>query len=69
MGALGRGLTLDEIAGHVTADRAAGYSSVWFSDGIGMDPLTLIAALGHKVTGIEWGTAVVRTLPATAPRR
>lgn len=63
MGALGRGLTLDEIAGHVMADRAAGYSSVWFSDGIGMDPLTLIAALGQRVTGIEWGTAVVRTLP------
>jgi F420-dependent oxidoreductase-like protein len=28
-----------------------------------MDPLTLIAALGQKVSGIEFGTAVVRTLP------
>jgi alkanesulfonate monooxygenase SsuD/methylene tetrahydromethanopterin reductase-like flavin-dependent oxidoreductase (luciferase family) len=62
-GALGRGLTLDEIAGHALADRAAGYSSIWFSDGIGMDPLTLIAALGLKVAEVELGTAVVRTLP------
>lgn len=63
IGSLGRGLTLDEIAGHATADRAAGYTSVWFSDGIGMDPLTLIAALGQRVPGLELGTAVVRTLP------
>ncbi len=63
IGALGRGLTFDEIAGNVLADRAAGYSSVWFSDGIGMDPLTLISALGQRVGGIELGTAVVRTLP------
>jgi F420-dependent oxidoreductase-like protein len=59
----GRGLTLEEITANVESDRAAGYSSVWFSDGIGMDPLTLIAALGQKVSGIEFGTAVVRTLP------
>ncbi len=63
IGSLGRGLTLDEIAGNARADRAAGYSSVWFSDGIGMDPLTLIAALGLRVADMELGTAVVRTLP------
>ena len=63
IGSLGRGLTLDEIAGHAGAARAAGYSSVWFSDGIGMDPLTLIAALGLRVPDVELGTAVVRTLP------
>jgi F420-dependent oxidoreductase-like protein len=63
IGAHGRGLTLEEIAGNVDADRAAGYSSVWFSDGVGMDPLTLIAALGQKVGSIELGTAVVRALP------
>jgi F420-dependent oxidoreductase-like protein len=56
-------LTLEDITANVEADRAAGFSSVWFSDGIGMDPLTLIAALGQKVTGIGFGTAVVRTLP------
>jgi F420-dependent oxidoreductase-like protein len=56
-------LTFQEIAANVEADRAAGYASVWFSDGIGMDPLTLIAALGPRVPGIELGTAVVRTLP------
>jgi F420-dependent oxidoreductase-like protein len=56
-------VTLDEITRNVEADRAAGYSSVWFSDGIGMDPLTLIAAIGQRVGGIELGSAVVRTLP------
>jgi F420-dependent oxidoreductase-like protein len=56
-------MTFEEIAANVEADRAAGYSSVWFSDGIGMDPLTLIGALGQKVPDIELGTAVVRTLP------
>lgn len=63
IGSLGRGLVFDEIARNVEADRRAGYSSVWFSDGIGMDPLTLIGALGQKVPSIELGTAVVRTLP------
>ncbi len=63
IGALGRGLTFDEIARNVEADQAAGYASVWFSDGIGMDPLTLIGALGQTAPPIELGTAVVRTLP------
>jgi F420-dependent oxidoreductase-like protein len=56
-------MTFDEIAAHVEAARAAGYSSVWFSDGVGMDPLTLIGAVGRAVPDIELGTAVVRTLP------
>jgi 5,10-methylenetetrahydromethanopterin reductase len=63
IGAHARGMTFEEIAGNVEADRAAGYSSVWFSDGVGMDPLTLIGAVGQRVPGIELGTAVVRTLP------
>jgi hypothetical protein len=48
IGSLGRGLTFDEIARNVEEDQVAGYSSVWFSDGIGMDPLTLIGALGRQ---------------------
>jgi len=56
-------VTFAEIAANVEANRAGGYSSVWFSDGIGMDPLTLIGALGRSVPDIELGTAVVRTLP------
>jgi F420-dependent oxidoreductase-like protein len=63
VGSHGRGLTIEQIAENVEADRRDGYASVWFSDGIGMDPLTLIAALGQKVGGIEFGTAVVRSLP------
>jgi len=54
---------LTEISANIESDRMAGYSSVWFSDGIGFDPLTLIAALGQVVGPIELGTAVVRTLP------
>jgi 5,10-methylenetetrahydromethanopterin reductase len=63
IGTHGRGLTLNEIAANAEADQDAGYSSVWFSDGIGMDPLTLIAALAQRIGSIELGTAVVRTLP------
>jgi F420-dependent oxidoreductase-like protein len=56
-------MTIEEIVANVDADRVAGYSSVWFSDGIGLDPLTLIAAVGRAVPAIELGTGVVRTLP------
>jgi 5,10-methylenetetrahydromethanopterin reductase len=63
VGAHGQGVTLAEITANAEADRAAGYSSVWFSDGIGMDPLTLIAAVSQTVPEIEFGTAVVRSLP------
>ncbi len=63
IGAHARGLTFEEIAANVGADRAAGFSSVWFSDGVGMDPLTLIGAVGLAVRDIELGTAVVRTWP------
>lgn len=63
IGAHARGLTFEEIAANVAADRAAGYSSVWFSDGVGMDPLTLIGAVGRAEPGIELGTGVVRTWP------
>ncbi len=58
-----RGMTIDEIIASVENSRAAGYASVWLTDGAGMEPLTVFAAVGRVVPGIELGTAVVRTLP------
>ena len=63
IGALVRGMTIDEIIDHVAAARAAGYRSMWLTDGVGMEPLTTLAVVGRAVPDIELGTAVVRTLP------
>lgn len=63
IGALVRGLTIDEIIGYVAAARDAGYRSMWLTDGVGMEPLTVLATVGRAVSDIELGTAVVRTLP------
>jgi F420-dependent oxidoreductase-like protein len=63
IGTLVRGTTIDEIIHNVEGDRAAGYASAWLTDGVGMEPLTTLAAVGRAVPGIELGTAVVRTLP------
>jgi F420-dependent oxidoreductase-like protein len=63
IGALVRGLTIDEIINNVESDREAGYASAWLTDGSGMEPLTTLAVVGRAVPDIELGTAVVRTLP------
>ena len=62
-GAVIRGATIDEITEDVLSNRAAGYHSCWLTDGIGMEPLTVLAVVGREVDGIELGTSVVRTLP------
>jgi 5,10-methylenetetrahydromethanopterin reductase len=62
-GALIRGMTIDEIVENVTSYRRAGYTSAWLTDGSGMEPLTVLAAIGRVVPEIELGTAVVRTFP------
>jgi F420-dependent oxidoreductase-like protein len=56
-------MTIDEIIDHVAAAHAAGYRSMWLTDGVGMEPLTTLAVVGRAVPDIELGTAVVRTLP------
>jgi F420-dependent oxidoreductase-like protein len=63
IGALIRGMTIDEIVDNVAAARDAGYRSQWLTDGVGMEPLTTLGAVGRAVPGIELGTAVVRSLP------
>ena len=62
-GALVRGMTVGEIVENVAGYRRSGYDSAWLTDGIGMEPLTTLAAVGLAVPGIELGTAVVRTYP------
>ena len=58
-----RGTAIDEIVANVKSPRAAGYASVWLTDGVGMEPLPCFAAVGRAVPDMELGTAVVRTLP------
>jgi 5,10-methylenetetrahydromethanopterin reductase len=63
IGALIRGMTIDEIVGHVEGYRRDGYATAWLTDGVGMEALTTLAMVGRAVAGIELGTAVVRTFP------
>jgi F420-dependent oxidoreductase-like protein len=62
-GALLRGDTVEEMAADARIRRDSGYNSAWLTDGVGVEPLTAIAAIGRMVEGIELGTSVVRTLP------
>jgi 5,10-methylenetetrahydromethanopterin reductase len=63
IGAMIRGMTIDEIIENVHRDREEGYTSVWLTDAAGMEPLTTLAVVGRAIPDIELGTAVVRTLP------
>jgi F420-dependent oxidoreductase-like protein len=63
IGAMIRGMTIDEIIDNVHRDREEGYTSVWLTDAAGMEPLTTLAVVGRAIPDIELGTAVVRTLP------
>ncbi|HUZ10447.1 MAG TPA: TIGR03564 family F420-dependent LLM class oxidoreductase [Acidimicrobiales bacterium] len=63
VGTLIRGTTIDEIVENVAGYRRSGYTSAWLTDGVGMEPLTTLAAVGRAVPEIELGTAVVRTHP------
>src|SRR5271170_6518033 len=63
IGAMVRGMTIDEIIENVHRDRDEGCTSVWLTDAAGMEPLTTLAVVGRAIPDIELGTAVVRTLP------
>jgi F420-dependent oxidoreductase-like protein len=63
LGAMVRGMTIDEIIENVHRDREEGCTSAWLTDAAGMEPLTTLAVVGRAVPDIELGTAVVRTLP------
>jgi F420-dependent oxidoreductase-like protein len=63
IGAMVRGMTVEQMSDVVSRQRDDGYSSTWLTDGYGMEPLTVLATVGRVVPDIELGTAVVRTLP------
>ena len=62
-GTLIEGSTLSEIIEYVADARRFGFTSAWLTDGIGFEPLTVLATVGREVPDIELGTAVVRTYP------
>lgn len=57
------GGNFDRMVAQVQEAEADGFDTVWFAGGIGMDPLTVIAAAGRATERIELGTSVVPTYP------
>ena len=53
----------DEVVAQVAGLHEAGIETAWASQIFAYDSLTLIAALGREVPGIQFGTAVVPTYP------
>jgi 5,10-methylenetetrahydromethanopterin reductase len=51
--------SVPEICDQLASLRERGITSAWVSQVFGYDALTLLAALGEKVQGVELGTAVV----------
>jgi F420-dependent oxidoreductase-like protein len=63
VGAMIEGSTIEEITAFVAEARRRGRDSVWLTDGVGFEPLTVLAIVGRAVPDVELGTAVVRTFP------
>lgn len=57
--------SLERIADHAAAAAADGFASYWLAEHPtgGLDALTVLAAVGQRVPGIELGTAIVPTFP------
>ena len=53
----------DEVVAEVSRLHEAGIETAWASQIFGLDALTVIAAAGREVPGIQFGTAVVPTYP------
>ena len=60
---LSAGGTFDRMVEQVQEAEADGFDTMWFAGGIGMDPLTVIAAAGRATDRIELGTSIVPTYP------
>jgi len=56
-------IPFDESVAQVTSLRDAGIQVAWSSQIFGYDALTVLAAIGREVSGIDLGTAVVPTYP------
>jgi F420-dependent oxidoreductase-like protein len=52
---------MSEICGQGQTAARAGFRTVWSAQAFGWDALTMLAALGSEVPGIELGTSVVPT--------
>ncbi|HEY7107221.1 MAG TPA: TIGR03564 family F420-dependent LLM class oxidoreductase [Acidimicrobiia bacterium] len=63
VGLMIEGSTIDEVTEFVADARRRGFGSVWLTDGIGFEPLTVLGIVGRAVPDVELGTAVVRTSP------
>jgi F420-dependent oxidoreductase-like protein len=55
--------SIDEVTAEVQRLAAAGFATVWGSQGFDQDTLTLLAVVGTRVPEIELGTAVVPVYP------
>jgi len=53
--------TAERAIEQATEAEAAGFSSLWYSGGIGGDPLVQMALAGRATTRLELGTAVLQT--------
>ena len=53
--------TAEHAIEQATEAEAAGFSSLWYSGGIGGDPLVQMALAGRATTKVELGTAVLQT--------
>src|SRR5688500_15029337 len=60
---LSAGGSFDRMVEQVQEAEADGFDTMWFAGGIGMDPLTVIAAAGRATDRIELGTSIVPTYP------
>jgi F420-dependent oxidoreductase-like protein len=60
---LSAGGTFERMVGQVQEAEADGFATMWFAGGVGMDPLTVIAAAGRATERIELGTSIVPTYP------
>lgn len=60
---LSAGGTFERMVEQVQEAEADGFDTMWFAGGIGMDPLTVIAAAGRATDRIELGTSIVPTYP------
>jgi 5,10-methylenetetrahydromethanopterin reductase len=54
---------LDKLADQLRRAADDGFSSVWITNVLGLDPLTSLAVTGSQVPGIELGAAVVPIYP------
>lgn len=61
IGLPGLGSTPEQIIRQAERAEADGFSSLWYTSGLGGDPMTAMALAGQATTRIELGTAIMQT--------